>query len=69
MDFVCPDRRPLPMPEHGTCGAEDATRNLHDMVALRRAVLRDARGWATFLDDSAAPSTGDTDAAIGTLNR
>ena len=32
--------------------AENATRNLHNLVTLRGAVVRDARVWAAYLDDA-----------------
>jgi alkyl sulfatase BDS1-like metallo-beta-lactamase superfamily hydrolase len=45
MNFLFPDRRAL-------CLAENATRNLHNLVTLRGAVVRDARVWATYLDEA-----------------
>jgi alkyl sulfatase BDS1-like metallo-beta-lactamase superfamily hydrolase len=45
MNFLFPDHRAL-------CMAENATRNLHNVVTLRGAVVRDARVWASYLDDA-----------------
>ena len=48
MNFHFPDRRAL-------CMAENATRNLHNLVTLRGAVVRDARVWAAYLDEAIDP--------------
>ncbi len=45
MNFLFPDHRVL-------CMAENATRNLHNLVTLRGAVVRDARVWANYLDEA-----------------
>jgi alkyl sulfatase BDS1-like metallo-beta-lactamase superfamily hydrolase len=45
MNFLFPDRRAL-------CLAENATHNLHKLGTLRGAVVRDARVWATYLDEA-----------------
>ena len=45
MNFLFPDRKAL-------CMAENATHNLHNLVTLRGAVVRDARVWATYLDEA-----------------
>jgi alkyl sulfatase BDS1-like metallo-beta-lactamase superfamily hydrolase len=45
MNFLFPDHRAL-------CMAENATRNLHNLVTLRGAVVRDARVWAGYLDEA-----------------
>ena len=45
MNFLFPDRRAL-------CMAENATHNLHNLVTLRGAVVRDARVWARYLDEA-----------------
>ena len=47
MNFLFPDHRAL-------CMAENATRNLHNLVTLRGAVVRDARVWAGYLDEAIA---------------
>ena len=57
MNFYFPDRRAL-------CMAENATRNLHNLVTLRGAVVRDARVWSTYLDDAIALFTATTDVAF-----
>ncbi len=57
MNFYFPDRRAL-------CMAENATRNLHNLVTLRGAVVRDARVWATYLDDAIDLFAGSTDVAF-----
>jgi alkyl sulfatase BDS1-like metallo-beta-lactamase superfamily hydrolase len=45
MNFHFPDLRLL-------CMAENATHNLHNVVTLRGAQVRDARAWSRFLDES-----------------
>ncbi len=45
MNFLFPDRRAL-------CMAENATHNLHNVATLRGALVRDARGWAAYLDEA-----------------
>ena len=40
MNFLFPDRRAL-------CMAENATHNLHNLLTLRGALVRDPRIWAT----------------------
>ena len=45
MNFHFPDLRAL-------CMAENATHNLHNVVTLRGALVRDAHAWAGFLDES-----------------
>jgi alkyl sulfatase BDS1-like metallo-beta-lactamase superfamily hydrolase len=45
MNFYFPHRRAL-------CMAENATRNLHNLVTLRGAVVRDARVWSVYLDEA-----------------
>ncbi|HEY4928322.1 MAG TPA: alkyl sulfatase dimerization domain-containing protein [Acidimicrobiales bacterium] len=57
MNFLFPDRRAL-------CMAENATRNLHNLVTLRGAVVRDARVWATYLDDAIELFADATDVAF-----
>jgi alkyl sulfatase BDS1-like metallo-beta-lactamase superfamily hydrolase len=36
------------------CMAENATHNLHNILTLRGAVVRDARVWAAYLDEAVA---------------
>jgi len=54
MNFHFPERRVL-------CMAENATHNLHNVVTLRGAVVRDARAWAQFLDEAIELFADDTD--------
>jgi len=57
MNFHFPERRAL-------CMAENATRNLHNLVTLRGAVVRDARVWSSYLDDAIALFADVTDVAF-----
>lgn len=51
----CPAEMNFYFPEHrALCMAENATRNLHNLVTLRGAVVRDARVWAAYLDEAAS---------------
>jgi alkyl sulfatase BDS1-like metallo-beta-lactamase superfamily hydrolase len=45
MNFFFPDRRAL-------CMAENATHNLHNVVTLRGALVRDPHVWASYLDEA-----------------
>lgn len=54
MNFHFPDRRIL-------CMAENATHNLHNVVTLRGAQVRDARAWSHFLDETIELFGADTD--------
>ncbi|MFF7775923.1 alkyl/aryl-sulfatase [Streptomyces tanashiensis] len=45
MNFLFPDRRAL-------CLAENATHNMHNVLTLRGAVVRDSRIWAHYLDEA-----------------
>ncbi|TYB44055.1 alkyl/aryl-sulfatase [Actinomadura chibensis] len=45
MNFHFPERRAL-------CMAENATHNLHNILTLRGALVRDARVWARYLDEA-----------------
>ena len=45
MNFYFPERRAL-------CMAENATHNLHNLLTLRGAVVRDARIWSRYLNES-----------------
>jgi alkyl sulfatase BDS1-like metallo-beta-lactamase superfamily hydrolase len=57
MNFYFPARRAL-------CMAENATRNLHNIVTLRGAVVRDARVWSAYLDEAVALFAADADVAF-----
>lgn len=45
MNFLFPDHRAL-------CLAENATHNMHNILTLRGAVVRDSRIWARYLDEA-----------------
>ncbi|WP_328393108.1 alkyl/aryl-sulfatase [Nocardia sp. NBC_00416] len=47
MNFLFPDRRAL-------CMAENATHNMHNVLTLRGALVRDSRVWARYLDEAIA---------------
>ncbi|WP_280269340.1 alkyl/aryl-sulfatase [Nocardia wallacei] len=47
MNFLFPDRRAL-------CMAENATHNMHNVLTLRGALVRDTRIWAHYLDEAIA---------------
>ncbi|MQY05549.1 alkyl/aryl-sulfatase [Actinomadura macrotermitis] len=57
MNFHFPDRRAL-------CLAENATHNLHNILTLRGAVVRDARVWARYLAEAVEMFADDTDVAF-----
>jgi alkyl sulfatase BDS1-like metallo-beta-lactamase superfamily hydrolase len=57
MNFYFPDHRAL-------CMAENATRNLHNLVTLRGAVVRDARVWASYLDEAITLFAGRSEVAF-----
>ncbi|GAA1459343.1 MBL fold metallo-hydrolase [Nocardiopsis exhalans] len=54
MNFYFPEHRAL-------CMAENATHNLHDILTLRGAPVRDARVWSRYLDESIALFANDSD--------
>ncbi|WP_436791666.1 alkyl/aryl-sulfatase [Yinghuangia sp. YIM S10712] len=57
MNFHFPERRAL-------CLAENATHNLHNILTLRGAVVRDARGWSRYLAEAVDMFAADTDVAF-----
>jgi alkyl sulfatase BDS1-like metallo-beta-lactamase superfamily hydrolase len=57
MNFYFPDHRAL-------CMAENATRNLHNLVTLRGAQVRDARVWSAYLDEAIDLFVAGTDVAF-----
>jgi len=57
MNFYFPDHRAL-------CMAENATHNLHNLVTLRGAVVRDARVWSRYLQDAIRLFTGDVEVSF-----
>jgi alkyl sulfatase BDS1-like metallo-beta-lactamase superfamily hydrolase len=57
MNFHFPDRRAL-------CMAENATHNLHNVLTLRGALVRDARGWSRYINEAIELFCADTDVAF-----
>ena len=57
MNFHFPDHRAL-------CMAENATHNLHNLLTLRGAVVRDARVWSRYLNEAVELFGADTDVAF-----
>ena len=54
MNFHFPDHRAL-------CMAENATHNLHNLLTLRGALVRDPRIWARYLDEAVELFAADSD--------
>ena len=54
MHFLFPERRAL-------CIAENATHNLHNVLTLRGAQVRDPHGWAGYLDEAIERFAGESD--------
>ncbi len=57
MNFLFPQRRAL-------CMAENATHNLHNLLTLRGAVVRDARIWSRYLGEAIDLFADDMDVAF-----
>jgi alkyl sulfatase BDS1-like metallo-beta-lactamase superfamily hydrolase len=57
MNFHFPDRRAL-------CLAENVTHNLHNLLTLRGAEVRDARGWSRYIAEAMDLFVADTDVAF-----
>jgi alkyl sulfatase BDS1-like metallo-beta-lactamase superfamily hydrolase len=57
MNFLFPERRAL-------CMAENATHNLHNLLTLRGAVVRDARIWSHYLNEAIDLFADDMDVAF-----
>jgi alkyl sulfatase BDS1-like metallo-beta-lactamase superfamily hydrolase len=57
MNFLFPERGAL-------CMAENATRNLHNILTLRGAVVRDARMWSSYLNEAVTLFAEQTDVAF-----
>ncbi|MCQ4210939.1 alkyl/aryl-sulfatase [Streptomyces longispororuber] len=57
MNFLFPDLRAL-------CLAENATHNMHNVLTLRGALVRDARIWARYLDEALTLFEGQYDVAF-----
>ncbi len=57
MNFHFPDRRAL-------CMAENATRNLHNLLTLRGALVRDPRMWSRYLNEAIELFAASSDVAV-----
>ena len=57
MNFHFPDRRAL-------CMAENATHNLHNLLTLRGALVRDPRIWSRYLDEAIELFGSESDVAF-----
>ncbi|MYW63764.1 MBL fold metallo-hydrolase [Streptomyces sp. SID8379] len=57
MNFLFPEKRAL-------CLAENATHNMHNILTLRGAVVRDARVWSRYLDEAIEYFDGAYDVAF-----
>ncbi len=57
MNFYFPAQRAL-------CMAENATHNLHNLLTLRGALVRDPRVWSRYLDEAIEMFGTDTDVAV-----
>ncbi|MGW3351579.1 alkyl/aryl-sulfatase [Nonomuraea rubra] len=57
MNFLFPDRRAL-------CMAENATHNLHNVLTLRGALVRDTRLWSRYLTEAIALFAAQADVAF-----
>jgi len=57
MNFLFPERRAL-------CMAENTTHNLHNLITLRGAVVRDARIWSRYINEAIDLFADDADVAF-----
>ena len=57
MNFHFPDKRAL-------CLAENVTHNLHNLLTLRGAEVRDARSWSRYINEALDLFADDTDVAF-----
>jgi alkyl sulfatase BDS1-like metallo-beta-lactamase superfamily hydrolase len=57
MNFWFPDRKAL-------CMAENATHNLHNILTLRGALVRDARIWSRYLQEAITLFAGEAEVAF-----
>jgi alkyl sulfatase BDS1-like metallo-beta-lactamase superfamily hydrolase len=61
----CPVEMNFYFPEHrALCMAENATHNLHNLLTLRGAVVRDPRIWARYLNEAIDLFCGDVQVAF-----
>lgn len=52
-DTEAPSEMHMYLPkQHALCMAENATRMMHNLLTPRGALVRDAKGWSKYLDDS-----------------
>jgi alkyl sulfatase BDS1-like metallo-beta-lactamase superfamily hydrolase len=52
-DTEAPSEMLIYLPDHkALCAAEDATHNLHNLLTLRGAVVRDPHGWSNYLTET-----------------
>ena len=58
--FHFPDHRAL-------CVAENATHNLHNILTLRGAVVRDARAWSRYLSEAIERFGAETDVVFASI--
>jgi alkyl sulfatase BDS1-like metallo-beta-lactamase superfamily hydrolase len=58
MNFHFPERRAL-------CMAENANHTLHNIITLRGAEVRDARGWSRYITEAIELFAEDADVAFG----
>ncbi len=57
MNFLFPERRAL-------CMAENTTHNLHNLITLRGALVRDARIWSRYINEAIDLFADDADVAF-----
>ena len=57
MHFLFPERRAL-------CMAENATKNLHNVVTLRGALVRDSHNWARYINEAIELYAAEADVAF-----
>jgi alkyl sulfatase BDS1-like metallo-beta-lactamase superfamily hydrolase len=61
----CPVEMNFYFPRHrALCMAENATHNLHNLLTLRGAVVRDPRMWARYLNEAIRLFAGESDVAF-----
>ncbi|WP_238164578.1 alkyl/aryl-sulfatase [Kribbella pittospori] len=61
-DTEAPSEFLIYLPEHkALCAAEDATHNLHNLLTLRGAVVRDPHGWSNYLTETIDLFGGDVE--------
>ena len=64
-DSEAPAEMHFHFPEFGAlCMAENATKNLHNLVTLRGALVRDSHSWSRYIDDAINLFADDSDVAF-----